>query len=54
MLTAYRVIYNNGTSYVTDMAAGVTLQMAQDYFLGTQHEQPDESLLTVVKVEQVR
>ena len=53
MLTAFRITYNNGTSYITDMAAGVTLEMAQNYFLGETFEVGDDSLI-VVKVEQVK
>mgnify|MGYP003441555824 CR=1 FL=1 len=33
-LTAYRVTLSDGTSYVTSMAAGVTLSAARDYFMG--------------------
>lgn len=34
-LTAYRVHLSDGSSYVTDMAAGVTLAEARAYFLGS-------------------
>lgn len=33
-LPAYRVTLDDGTSYVTSMADGVTLADARDYFLG--------------------
>lgn len=33
-LPAYRVHRDDGTSYVTSMAIGITLEMARDYFLG--------------------
>lgn len=53
-LTAYKITYNNGSSYVTDMAANVTLDMAKDYFLGQRITQADEqTILTVTNVEQV-
>lgn len=53
-LTAYRVFLNNGTDYVTSMAAGVTLQQARDYFMGQPLEQSDGSTATVINVEAVR
>lgn len=34
MLTAYRVLLNDGTDYVTSMAPTVTLDMAKRYFVG--------------------
>ena len=34
-LTAYRVHLSDGSSYVTSMAAGVTLEQARAYFLGS-------------------
>lgn len=33
-LTAYRVHRSDGTTYVTNMAAGVTLAQARAYFIG--------------------
>lgn len=33
-LTAYRVTYDDGSSYCTAMAAGVTLTDARNYFMG--------------------
>lgn len=33
--TAYRVHLSDGSSYVTNMAAGVTLAEARAYFLGS-------------------
>ena len=33
-LTAYRIHRDDGTSYVTSMAAGVTLEQARAYFIG--------------------
>lgn len=52
-LTSYRVHLDNGTSYETDMAAGVSLQDAQDYFIGQSFEQDDGSLAKGVSVEKI-
>lgn len=54
-LTAYRIHLSDGTSYITDMAADVTLEMAEAYFLHQWLTQSDEKTrLQVTKVEQVR
>lgn len=37
-LTAYRVTRSDGSSYVTDMAADVTLADARAYFIGSRRE----------------
>ena len=55
-LTCYRVHYSNGTSRLTDMAAGVTLTDATDYYLGKTFvdEDPEtgrETRYTCIKVE---
>lgn len=50
-LSAYRVYLSDGTSYATDMAAGITLAEARAYFVGQEFEQPDERLLKAVRVE---
>lgn len=50
-LPAFRVFYADGTSYVTSMAAGVTLAQARAYFVGQSFEQPDESMKLVVNAE---
>lgn len=51
-LPAFRIHYNNGTSYVTSMAKDVSLNDAKRYFLGQNIEQADEkTILRVVKVE---
>lgn len=55
-LTCYRIHYNNGTSRLTDMASGVTLQEATDYFLGQTFTEEDpetgkETRYTCIKVE---
>lgn len=53
-MPAYRIHLSDGTSYVTSMAKGVTLEMATAYFLGHWFEQPDEKTkLQCVKVEPV-
>lgn len=33
-LTAYEIILDNGTSYITSMASGVNLEDARAYFMG--------------------
>ena len=50
-LPAYRVTLSDGSSYVTSMALGVTLDRARAYFVGNQFEQSDGQLLKAVKVE---
>ena len=53
-LTAYRVHLSDGSSYVTEMAAGVTLEDARAYFVGQRFEQSDEkTILEAVAVEPV-
>lgn len=32
-LPTFRVYYDNGTSYVTNMAVGITLKQARSYFI---------------------
>lgn len=54
MLTAYKVFLSDGSDYVTSMAEGVTLEMAQKYFVGQWFEQSDEkTMLQAIKVETV-
>lgn len=53
-LTAYRVTYSNGQVIPTSMAAGVTLKMAEDYFLGHQFELTEGVTVIAVKVEQIK
>jgi hypothetical protein len=43
-LTAYRVHRDDGTSYVTSMAAGVTLEQARAYFIGLTESDDTETL----------
>lgn len=56
-LTAYRITSSDGSSYVTSMAAGVTLDDAKKYFLGQvfTDERPNgkKNRRRVVKVEKV-
>jgi len=49
-LPAYRVIFADGTSYVTSMARNVDLKQAQAYFVGASIEQEDGSCKGVVAV----
>lgn len=51
-LPAFRVHLSDGSSYVTSMAQGVTLEQAQAYFVGQWFEQADErTMLQAVAVE---
>lgn len=52
-LTAYRVTYNDGTSQVHSMAAGVTLKEAILYYVGQRFEVTEKTFRTGVTVEQV-
>ena len=53
-MTAYRVTYDDGSSHMTSMAHGITLDEARAYFIGQRLEQADErTMLTAVAVEQV-
>lgn len=53
-LPAFRVTYRDGESYVTSMAAGVTLAEARAYFVGTRHTMSDEKTTkTVATVEEM-
>jgi len=52
-LPAYRVIYEDGDSYVTSMAKGITLDEAKKYFIGQSFEQGDGSQRQVVNVEEL-
>ena len=47
-LTAYRIFRDDGTSYVTSMAAGVTLEDARAYFMGQVQCSADEQTRTIV------
>lgn len=55
-LTCYRVYFDNGTSPLINLAAGITLQQATDYYLGKTFidEAPEtgkETRHTCIKVE---
>lgn len=58
-LPTFRVYYNDGSSYLTSMAVGVTLAQARSYFLtgdttvvGEDEITGQEKTLTRVRVEQ--
>lgn len=53
-LTAYRVTYSNGQVIATSMAAGVTLKMAEKYFLGQRFELTEGVTAIAVKVEKIK
>ena len=52
-LTAFRIHFDDGTSYATNMAAGITLKEAMAYFIGQTFEITETTFRTVVKVEQL-
>lgn len=52
-LTSWKITYVDGTSYKTNMAAGITLEEAEAYFVNQRFEQPDGSMKLVKKVEQI-
>lgn len=53
-LPAFRVVCDDGDSYVTSMAKGITLHDAAEYFLGKTFTQSDEiTRKTVVRVESI-
>ncbi len=49
-MPAYKVIYEDGGSYVTSMAKGITLDQARAYFVGEYFEQHDGSMKQVKEV----
>lgn len=57
-LPAFKIHLNDGTSYITSMAANVNLAMARRYFLGMRQTKEDEQgreyTLRVVAVSQVQ
>lgn len=53
VLTTFRVHLDNGTSYVTNMAKGVTLSQAEAYFAQGPIEVSDTESCWVTKVEQL-
>ena len=51
-LPAYKITLANGSSYVTSMSKGTTLEAARAYFLGQELVQNDDvTMLRVVAVE---
>jgi hypothetical protein len=54
-LTAYRITYSDGNVTDTNMAAGVTLADAQEYYVGKWFDVGawDEKLAQAVKVEKL-
>lgn len=52
-LTAFRVYYDDGTSGDTNMAANVTLEEAQKYFVGNTFEVTERKFRTAVRVEKL-
>jgi hypothetical protein len=53
-LPAYRVHLSDGSSYITSMAHGITLDQAKAYFVGQWFVQNDETThLQAVNVEAV-
>lgn len=57
MLTAYKITYADGSTTSTNMAAGVTLEDAQKYFIGQRFDlgaYPVENMQEAIKVEQIK
>ena len=55
-LTAYRITYADGSTSVTSMAAGITLEDAQNYFIGHYFDvgaYPIENMQTAISVEAI-
>ena len=50
-MPAFRVHLNDGTSYVTSMARGVTLVDARDYFVGS--VQTEENFETGAEIRRI-
>jgi hypothetical protein len=51
-LPAYKITLANGSSYVTSMSKGTTLEAARAYFLGQELVQDDETtMLRIVAVD---
>lgn len=56
MLTAYKITTEKGVSWSTSMAAGVTLEDAEKYFIGHRFDMgidDTEDMQTAVKVEKI-
>jgi hypothetical protein len=55
-LTTYKIAYRDGSTSVTNMAAGITLPDAQNYFLGRYFDlgvYPEERMVQAVQVEAI-
>lgn len=52
-LTCYLVKYDDGIERPTDMAAGVTLKDAQEYFVGKRFEITETTFHTCISVETI-
>ena len=55
-LTAYEITYTNGQKTRTSMAAGVTLEQAEAYFIGKQFNlgvYQVEDIQTAIKIEKL-
>lgn len=52
-LTTFKITYDDGNVTTTEMAAGVTLQMAQNHFIGHRFEITETTFRTAVKVEKI-
>jgi len=50
-LTSFRVYFDDGTSMVTSMAAGVTLEQAQRYYVGHSFEITEQKSHRAIRVE---
>lgn len=58
MLTAYKITYADGTEISTNMAAGITLEDAEKYFLGKHFDIGGsgelDNIQIAVKVEELK
>lgn len=52
-LPAFRIHLSNDLSYITSMAAGMTLEQAREYYIGQSFLQSDDTLARCVNVEQI-
>ncbi len=52
-LTAFRIYFDDGTNYATNMASGVTLQQATDYYVGKMFEKTETTFHKAIRVEQL-
>jgi hypothetical protein len=53
-LPAFRVIYTDGTSYVTSMSKSTTLENARAYFVDASIEQMDGTCKRVSDVQEIK